>query len=459
MIEVYQETLDYLYSFVDYSLTKSNRYSAENFDLGRMHELVAKLGNPERCYPVIHIAGTKGKGSVAALSQSAFTCAGYRTGLYTSPHLHDYAERIKIDGRPISHNDLIQLVDEIKPVVETIPKLTTFEITTAVAFIHFARQKVDAAVFEVGLGGRLDATNVVLPIVSVITSLSYDHTHLLGDTLTQIAGEKAGIIKPGIPVVLAPQEEEARQVIEEISAERGSPLIQVNKDYLYAQLGRSLLDQTMMVWSADEQPLVDRYIEAGGLMEWEPTRLSIPLPGYHQIQNAATAYAALQTVNKNGLSVNVNAIQEGFSRTIWPGRFEILQSTPPVVIDAAHNRDSARKLRLTLDDYFPGRAAVLVFGASEDKDIEGMFAELMPRIDEVIATKSYHPRAIDPEKIVEVAHHYGRHAVIVSDVADALEKSLQNSAGEKLVLVTGSIFVVAGAREAWLARKGDPVAA
>jgi dihydrofolate synthase/folylpolyglutamate synthase len=258
----YQKALDYLYSFVDFSLTKASRYSAKNFDLSRMQALVESLGSPHQGYPVIHIAGTKGKGSVASFCSSALKAAGYRVGLYTSPHLHDYTERIRLNGQPISHADLVDLIEVIKPFVAAIPQLTTFEITTALAFMYFIRQKVDTAVFEVGLGGRLDATNVLIPSVAVITSLSYDHTFLLGNTLAEIAGEKGGIIKSGVPVVLAPQEDEARQVIERIAAERGSDLIQVGRDYLFAPLSHSLDGQTLLVWPASEQALANKFIRS-----------------------------------------------------------------------------------------------------------------------------------------------------------------------------------------------------
>jgi len=452
MGDSYQETLDYLYSFVDFSLTKATRYSAEQFDLARMQALVERLEHPERSFPIIHIAGTKGKGSVAAMCQSVLTCEGYRTGLYTSPHLHDYAERIQIDGHLIPHDELVALVEEIKPVLESIPQITTFEITTALAFVYFSRQKVDVAVIEVGLGGRLDATNVVIPVVSVITSLSYDHMFLLGNTLAEIAGEKCGIIKPGVPVVVSPQQDEALLVIEKIAAQRGAPITLVGREYLYRDISRSLSGQTLQVWTPGEQPQVDQYIQSGEMLEWEPNHLTIPLLGYHQITNAATAYAALQVFADKSLPISDAAIRQGFANTNWPGRFEVLRQVPPVVIDCAHNRDSARKLRLALDDYFPGQPVILVFGASEDKDIHGMFVELMPRICEVIATRSYHPRAIEPEKLVEIAHQFGRPARIVPDVADALNEALSIAAGEKPVLATGSIFIAAGAREAWLAR-------
>ncbi len=208
--EAYQKALDYLYSYVDYSLTRNLRYSPDKFNLGRMVELMDRLGNPHSQYPVIHIAGTKGKGSISALIASSLQAAGYKTGLYTSPHLQDYTERIQVNRQQIPQEELVTLLEEIKPHAEQIERITTFELTTALGFLYFARQKVNAAVIEVGLGGRLDATNIVNPLVSIISSLSLDHMAVLGDTLALIAGEKAGIIKPGRPVVLAPQREEAR---------------------------------------------------------------------------------------------------------------------------------------------------------------------------------------------------------------------------------------------------------
>lgn len=452
----YQKTLDFLYQFVDYSLTRSVRYSPEQFNLQRMRDFVEDLGNPQSTYAILHIAGTKGKGSTSAMCASALQVAGYRVGLYTSPHLVDYAERIQINRQPISHADLVSLVDEIKPLLTRHAQLTTFEITTALAFLYFARQQVDVAVIEVGLGGRLDATNVVLPLVSVITSLSYDHTQFLGSSLAEIAAEKAGIIKPGVPVVLAPQKDEARHVIERIAAERGSPLVQVGQEYLFAQLAHALNGgQTMAVWPASDQALVDEYIESGGITEWEPVRLNLSLLGYHQVENAATAYTALQVLRARGLLLSDAAIRDGFSQVFWPGRFEVIQKNPPVVLDCAHNRDSALKLRLALDDYFPGKPVIMVFGASEDKDISGMFAELLPRVRQVIATRSFHPRAIDPEKLVDLAHQFGRPVKIVDDVGDALQEALKLADSEAMVLVTGSIFVAAGARDSWYNRWGE----
>ena len=232
----YNKALDYLYSFVDYSLKHISELAKAEFNLDRMFALMEELGDPQKKFPIIHVAGTKGKGSVAALCASALKAAGYKTGLYTSPHLWDYVERIQINGEPISHEHLIELVEEVKPAVAKIPKLTTFEITTALGFLGFAKNDINAAVIEVGLGGRLDATNIVTPKVSVITSLSYDHMAVLGNTLAEIAGEKAGIIKEEVPVVSAPQIDEALQVLERIAKEKNSPFILVGNYVMFERL-------------------------------------------------------------------------------------------------------------------------------------------------------------------------------------------------------------------------------
>ena len=451
--ESYPKALEYLYSFVDYSLSKSFRYAQVKFELARLQKLMELIGNPHLHYPILHVAGTKGKGSVTAMCAQVIQESGYTVGMYTSPHLHEYTERIQVNGQPMPKEDLVSLLEEIKPAIGSVPDLTTFEITTALGLLYFKRQHVDAAVVEVGLGGRLDATNVVLPVVSVITSISYDHMFILGNTLAEIAAEKAGIIKPGVPVVEAPQESEAQIVIEKVAQERGSPVYRVGRDYFFKQVSHSLDGQSLIVWSATDQQLMNAYIESGGKTEWAPVYLKIPLLGYHQVENAATAYAAIQVFRQNSLKINDRAIVDGFANTYWPGRFEVLQRNPPVVVDSAHNRDSARKLRMTLDDYFPGTKVILVFGASEDKDLAGMFAELMPRVQEVIATRSFHPRAIDPKAVVEIVHQFGFQARIIESVADALDQAIQLTRAGVMVLVTGSIFIVSEAREAWYKQK------
>jgi dihydrofolate synthase/folylpolyglutamate synthase len=444
----YQQALDYLYSFVDYSLTRAFRYSPEKFDLSRMAAFLELLGNPHLKYPVIHVAGTKGKGSTSALIASALRAAGYKTGLYTSPHLLDYTERMQVNGEPIPAADFVSLVDEIKPHVQKIDQLTTFEITTALGFLFFNRQSVDTAVVEVGMGGRLDATNLVSPLVTVITSISMDHMAVLGNTLAQIAAEKGGIIKTGRPVVLAPQRSEAGQVLRSIAAERKAPLCQVGDDLLYTETGHALDGQTFLVWNRNEQKLLDAYIESDGKQAWKPLHLKIPLLGYHQVQNAATAYAALKTARKEGLEVSDVSIQRGFESVVWPGRFEVLRRSPVVVIDSAHNPDSALKLRLTIDDYFPGKPALLVFGASEDKNIEEMFESLLPRVQQVITTQSIHPRAADANKLVELVHRYGKPARAMVPVEDALQEAIKRAEQQNsVVVVAGSLFLAAAARQ------------
>lgn len=434
----YQQTLDYLFSFVDFSLAHTFQYSADRFNLERMRDFARALGDPHTCYPVIHIAGTKGKGSVAALCASALHAAGYKVGLYTSPHLDDYAERIQINGQYIPHEELISRIEELKPLIESIPELTTFEITTGLAFDHFARQGVDAAVIEVGMGGRLDATNIVTPVVTVITSISYDHTQILGDTLAKIAYEKAGIIKPGVPVIIYPQVDEARQVFELVAQERGCRLILVEREFQVDVLDHSLAGQTIQL---------SRLSPAG--QPGHQLAFTIPLLGQHQAWNAATAYTALRIAAERGLEIHDHAIQAGFAQVSWPGRFEVLQLDPPVVLDCAHNRDSAAKLRQTLDEYFQDWPVVLLFGASEDKDIPGMFAELLPRVRELIAVKSFHPRAIDPGLLQEYARLYPVNVHLIPEIVDAFSEARRIAGSEALILVTGSIFVAAAVRIAW----------
>ncbi len=397
-----------------------------------MFALMEELGNPQEQYPIIHVAGTKGKGSVAALCASALKAAGYKTGLYTSPHLWDYTERIQINGEPISHEQLIELVEEVKPAVAKIPKLTTFEITTALGFLAFDKNDVNAAVIEVGLGGRLDATNIVTPKVSVITSLSYDHMAVLGNTLAEIAGEKAGIIKEGVPVVSAPQTDEALQVLERIAKVKNSLFILVGNDVKFERLASSLDGQELAV--SHQQSAV---------------RLRIPLLGSHQIENAAIAYAALKT---SSIPISEEAIQKGFSEVKWPARFEILRREPPVVIDSAHNRDSALRLRQTLDEYFPEIPVILIFCALEDKDITGILEELKPRLERVVATRADHPRAPSAEWTAEQVKKVVIPVESVTPVTDALERALELAGAQKLVLSAGSVAFAGEVSTAWRKR-------
>jgi dihydrofolate synthase / folylpolyglutamate synthase len=426
----YNQALDYLYSFVDYSLKHSSELAKAEFNLDRMFALLDELSNPQEKYPIIHVAGTKGKGSVSALCAAALQAAGYKTGLYTSPHLLDYVERIQIDGEPIFHEQMIDLVEEIKPAVAKIPKLTTFEITTALGFLAFAKNDVTAAVIEVGLGGRLDATNVVMPTVTVITSLSYDHMAVLGNTLAKIAGEKAGIIKPGVPVVSAPQPDEALEVLQRVATERNCPFVLVGRDVKFERLTSSLDGQEFAIST-----------------QLSAVRLSIPLLGKHQIQNAAMAYAALKA---SGIEISEEAIQRGFSQVQWRARFEVARREPPVILDSAHNQDSFAKLRETLEEHFPGKQVYLIFGASEDKNIPGMFAEMKPKIKKLLVTRADHPRALEPKKIIELADQAGLESEMVTPVESAFRHALELSEKDgSIVLSAGSMFVTAEVMKAW----------
>jgi dihydrofolate synthase / folylpolyglutamate synthase len=426
----YNKALDYLYSFVDYSLKHSSELAKAEFNLDRMFALMEELGNPQEKYPIIHVAGTKGKGSVSALCASGLQAAGYTAGLYTSPHLLDYVERIQVNGEPILHEQMVELVEEIKPAVARIPKLTTFEITTALGFLAFARNNVNAAVIEVGLGGRLDATNIVMPKVSVITSLSYDHMAVLGDTLAKIAGEKAGIIKEGVPVVSAPQVDEALEVLERIAKEKNCPFVLVGKDVKFERINSSLEGQEIAI----------SFQHSVGSFE-------IPLLGSHQVENAASAYTALKT---SGLGISDEAIQKGLAEVKWPARFQVVRRDPPVILDSAHNQDSFAKLRQTLEEHFPGKQVYLIFGASEDKNIPGMFAEMKPKIKRLIVTRADHPRALEPGKIIELANQAGLESEAVIPVESALGRALKLSEKDgSIVLSAGSMFVTAEVMRAW----------
>ncbi|MEW6568860.1 MAG: folylpolyglutamate synthase/dihydrofolate synthase family protein [Chloroflexota bacterium] len=445
----YAQALDYLYSFVDYSLERSYRYTADRFDLDRLRQLLQRLGDPHRAYASLHIAGTKGKGSVSALAASTLKAAGYCTGLYTSPHLVRLTERIRVDGEEIAEAAVVDLVDEIKPKAEGIAGLTMFELLTALGFLYFARQGVDIAVIEVGLGGRLDATNVVTPLVSVITSLSYDHMHLLGNSLSDIAREKAGIIKPGVPVVLAPQQHEAARVVEQVAREQGAPLIRVGRDWLFAPGSHDLERQSLYIWSSREQALIDAYVESSGRVEWTPPRYEVPLLGYHQVINAAVAHAALQVVRQQGFDIEDEAIRRGFRSVSWPGRFQILSRSPVVLVDSAHNRDSALRLRIALDDYFPGKPVTLVFGALADKDIPGMLAELLPRVSRLILTQADHPRAATVDELAEIARGYGWQVSRLVPVSQAMRQAVLQSRPGEVIVAAGSLTVAGEVLASW----------
>jgi dihydrofolate synthase/folylpolyglutamate synthase len=431
----YEQAIAYIYSFTDYEVKPQFRYAPDVIDPTRPMCLMDLLGNPHRDYPTIHVAGTKGKGSVAAICASAMRVAGLRTGLYLSPHLQSFTERIQLDGVSIAPEELGRLVDDIRPAVAQIEGITTFEVITALAFLHYSQQKVDVAVIEVGLGGRLDATNVITPMVSVITSLSYDHTYLLGETLAEIAAEKGGIIKPEVPVVSAAQADEATRVLERLAAERNAPLTLVGRDWWYELCADGLDGQTFRAGRAGRPG--ETYF--------------LPLLGAHQTHNATVALAVLEII-REGLhlpALDQEAIRQGLARVVFPGRFQILCRRPVLVVDGAHNVDAVVKLRATLQVLFPTRRCILVFGATADKDVEKMIETLMPVADEIILAAAAHPRAMPPADLGRLVEAQGFRASRSANVASALALAWERAGSDDVICVTGSLFVVGEALTAW----------
>ncbi len=402
----YRETIDYLFGI---------RLFGQKLGLEVMQELLRRMGEPQRGLKFIHIAGTNGKGSVAAMCHSVLTAAGYRTGLYTSPHLVSFCERFQINGQPIAPADVVRLVEKIRPVLEQVEfrEPTFFEVVTAMALEYFREQGVEIAVWETGLGGRLDATNVVIPLVSVITSLGIEHTQHLGNTLADIAREKCGIIKPAVPVVTAPQDADALAVIRQTCAERACPLTVV-------------------------QPPWPDY--------------DLPLIGAHQKINCAIAIAALRAVGSESRTgilpvfpaktdgrqarrlsyfISDEQLREGLRRTHWPGRFHVVGN---VALDGAHNPPAARLLATTLRERYPGVPLLLIIGVLNDKDYRQMSEILAPLAARVICVPVKSERTCDPR---ELAQQFPE-ATICADVAEAL--ALRRA--DEMAVVTGSLFLV-----------------
>jgi len=431
----YQQALDYLDSYTDYEKVPVP-HAAANYDLRRVDELLARLGNPHQEARSVHIGGTNGKGSTAAMTASALTASGYTTGLYTSPHLNTIRERFRVNGELISEEEFVSLVERLKPEVEvvnqkaTYGELTTFELLTALAFAYFKLKGVDFQVLEVGLGGKFDATNVIQPEVCVITSISFDHMEVLGNSLAEIAAEKAGIIKPDSVVVLSPQSDEVIQVIEEVCLSQGAELIMVGKDVTWQSLSFDNKQQLLQV-----KGRLDRY------------KLTIPLLGNYQLENAATAVATLEALAAKGFDVSRDSIINGLAQANWAGRFQVLSHHPLLVVDGAHNPDAARKLKQSLAQYFDFDRAILVMGASSDKDVAGVVSELVPLFDEVIVTRSRHPRAMALPPVVAEFRRHGVEARAVEAVSEALSLALALAGDRDLICVTGSMFVVAEAIE------------
>ncbi len=409
------------------------------YDLGRMEALLARLGSPHLAVPTVHVAGTKGKGSVSAICDSVLHAAGHRTGFYSSPHLHTFRERIRRDTQPIGEAQFAGLVAQLWPHAQRVEAeaglgpVSLFEFMTGMAFQCFAQDRVDFQTIEVGLGGRLDATNVVRPQVCVITSISLDHMAILGDTIAQIAAEKAGIIKPGATVVIAPQSAEALDVILAACRERGARPIIVGKDVTWTPAGADITGQDVEI--------------KGRLGDYQ---LQMPLLGAYQLENAAAALAALEALRELGHAIPGQAIRQGFASVSWPCRMEVLSRKPLVVADGAHNPYSVAALLDSLPNYLDHRRLVVVAGFSRDKNVADMVRLLARRAEVVYATRSRHPRSAAPEALAAEFQALGAQTVACPTVAEALSQALAQAQPGDLVLGAGSLFVAAELREAVL---------
>ncbi|GAB4110825.1 MAG: folylpolyglutamate synthase/dihydrofolate synthase family protein [Roseiflexaceae bacterium] len=441
----YQAALDFLYQFVDQS--HGNPRPDPNLNLQRTTALLEALGRPQDQLRCVVIAGTKGKGSTAAMLESITRAAGLRTGLWSSPHLHSYRERIQINRTLIREAELIDLVQRVAPLIRIMQASplgapATFAIGFGIALRYFADRQVDLAILEVGLGGRYDSANTITPVLSMITSISYDHMEILGNTLAAIAWDKAGILKPTIPSLTVDQDSEALESISQVAEAIGSP--------------------QQIVYSAASNPNPPTFHSSCWFDPYQIYQGShaTTLGGSFQRQNARLAVAAALQLRQQGFAIPDSAIAAGLANATWPARFEIVPGTPPIVIDGAHNGDSAARLAESLREHFPAHRPIMVFGASRGKDIPRILDALIPITDHWVLTRADHPRAIANLDTLRIQiQQLNPHAQIAieADPAEALRHAKQIASSEQLVVVTGSLFLAAAAREAvGLAEEIDP---
>ena len=428
MIMTYQEALKYLKSFQRFGI---------RLGLKNIRRLLKLLGNPEKRLKIIHIGGTNGKGSVGAFLFYILKEAGYKVGLYTSPHLIDFRERIRTTQGLISKRELTKLVTSLKPQATSLkPSPTFFEMTTALALKYFANQRVDFAILEVGMGGRLDATNVTKPLVSIITNVDFEHTEHLGKSLKRIAYEKCGIIKRGISVVTAENKKEVLQVIEETCRKKKARLYRVGKE--------------LRVTSYELQVPYQKFNLKGIYGNYE--NLKISLLGKHQLLNAACALGAVELLRPQ-ISITQDQVKKGLAKTIWPGRLEVKRYTVhgkrlTVILDGAHNVAGARTLKEAIGDSFNYKRLILVLGILKDKDIEGIMSQIAPLASRIIITKPQTPRAVEPEEIAKIAKEYSGSIMIKERVSQAMECALSCAKRRNIVLITGSLYTVGEAIKA-----------
>lgn len=431
----YRESISWLLSFADFE--RSGRFQ-DRPDLAPTLALLRKLADPQVGRRTVHVAGSKGKGSVSAMVESIMRAAGYSTGMYTSPHLHTYTERVQINAHRLSQEGWARHAGSVRRAVEAIPEefadrsLVTFDLMTALAFLAFREADVGVQVIEVGLGGRVDSTNVFeTKDVAVITPISLEHTEILGDNIEAIAAEKAAIITPGSIAIMAPQSYgEAELVIKQAASAAGASLVDVGAAYRWQKLVVKDRRQEIRV-DGPEKPVVSR----------------LPLLGLQQIENAATAIACAEALRECGAFIPDRSIADGLASVRWPCRAEVLSETPLLIADGAHNRDSALRLREALAEYFSRDRAFLIVGANSDKDIDGIAEALATIADGVFAVRADHPRAMDPERIANTFDALGVPVKVQLTVGEAIDAAMAEAPADGVICVLGSLFVAAEARE------------
>src|ERR1700726_2980074 len=454
----YAAAVTYLLS-LGRELAAPTQAAAAKFNLENITVLDKRLGCPSRAYPSAHIAGTNGKGSSAAFLESILRHAGLRTGLNTSPHLEKINERIRIDGGEISDEDFAAVFTRIHGTIEQLladGKLrahpTYFECVTAMAIEFFAKQRVEFAVFEVGLGGRLDATNILTPAVTIITPIDFDHENFLGHSLREIATEKAGILKPNTPVVIAKQLPEAREVILKRAKELGCPVVETNVVYCIHEKPVSAREPSSESFPAGTVTATIVEVSSGWSLDISPS-----LAGQFQVQNALNAVAAARVIDLRGSRITDNAIASGISNTVWPGRLEKLQAHPDVYLDGAHNPAAARELAAFLAQNFASRKIWLIYGALRDKSVDEVAGQLFPLAAEVVLTEPRTPRAISASQLTEIAGYHAHHSETIPDAEKALDHVLVKAQPQDAIFICGSLYLVGQLRAYWKNRA--PVAA
>ncbi|MFP4106017.1 MAG: bifunctional folylpolyglutamate synthase/dihydrofolate synthase [Phycisphaerae bacterium] len=438
-IRTYDSALRYLFSQTDYEQMLRVRYNRDTFSLDRMETLLKKLGNPEKKIQTVHIAGTKGKGSTSTMLASMLQACGYKVGLYTSPHIKDVRERIRINGDIITQAALTRLIAKAEPVIEKMAesKPTFFEIFTSLAFMHFADQEVDIAVIETGLGGRLDSTNVLKPRVCGLTSISMDHMQQLGDTLDKIAAEKAGILKQEIPAISVEQDPTAERVLKREARKANAPLRFTGKD----------IEFSFRVESSRLQGCHTRVCLTTPRSKFE--HLTVPVLGEHQAMNCGLALALLDELKCQGMEIDDQAAIEGLQAVDLPGRMEMLYDDPRILVDGAHNAASVQALMRAIGQHIPYDSMVMIFGCAADKDIPGMMKQIATGADKVIFTRTKNnPRAAAPKDLAEVYEEIsGRVAQITDNLTDAVRVAHNAVSREDIICLTGSFYLIGEAKQ------------